>query len=163
MHIGCNTNKAAALAEWPKFRCCCHFLQVEDGHLFVRTRGRAGAEKHLLLSNVVSLSRDRVDAKLVVAPGKLGGQKVQGAAVGMKAEFGYMLPGIAEANVDWFNLHEKARVGLQIPKRFELTDEGRVIQIGTEMAKGHLREKNYDHFPSLQMPEGGIAVVGRRP
>ena len=42
----------------------------------------------------------------------------------MKAEFSYMLPGIAAANVDWFNLHERARVGLQIPNGFVLTDEG---------------------------------------
>ena len=81
----------------------------------------------------------------------------------MKAEFGYMLPGIAAANVDWFNLHEKARVGLQIPNRFVLTDEGCVIQIGTEMVKGHTREGDYDHFPLLRMPEGGIAVFARRP
>ena len=162
MHSGCNTSKAADLAEWPKFRCNCHFLQVEDGHLFVRARGRAGSEKHLLLPNVVSPGRNRVDARMVIGPGKLGGQEVQGASVGMKAEFGYMLPGIAAANVDWFNLHEKARVGLQIPKRFEVTKEGRVIPIGAETVKGCLRDGNYDHFPLLRTPEGGLAVFGRR-
>ena len=41
----------------------------------------------MLLPSVVSASRDRVDARMVVGPGKLGGQKVQGAAVGMKAAF----------------------------------------------------------------------------
>ena len=117
----------------------------------------------MLLPSVVSASRDRVDARMVVGPGKLGGQKVQGAAVGMKAAFGYMLPGIAVSSVDWFNLHEKARVGLRIPKRFELTDDGRVVQVGTEMVKGFLREGDYSHFPSLRVPEGGIAVVGPRP
>ena len=89
MHVHCNKNKAAELAEWPKFRCGCHFLQVEEGHLFVRTRGRPGTERHLLLPNVVSASRDKVGARVVVGPGKLGGQKVRGGAVGMKAEFGY--------------------------------------------------------------------------
>ena len=149
------------LSEWPRFRCSCHFLQVEAGHLFVRARGQAGREKHLLLPNVVSPSRDRVDARVVVGPEKLGGRKVQGASVGMKAEFGYMVPGIAAANVDWFNLHEKARVGLQMLKRFEVTEEGRVIPIRTETVKGSLRDGNYGHFPSLRMPEGGLAVFGQ--
>ena len=80
----------------------------------------------------------------------------------MKARFGYMLPGIAAANVDWFNLHEKARVGLQIPKTFQLTEEGRVIQVGAETVKGSVRAGNYDHFPSLRVPEGGLAIFGRR-
>ena len=163
MHAGCNNKKAAVLAEWPKFRCSCHFLQVEDGHLFVLTRGRLGSERHLLLPNVVSPSKDRVDARMVVGPGKLGGRRVQGAAVGMKAEFGYMLPGIAASQVDWFNLHEKARVGLPVPKMFELTDDGRVTPVGAEVVKGHLQEGDYRHFPSLLMPEGGIALFGTRP
>ena len=117
----------------------------------------------MLLPNVVSSSRDKVDARVVVGPGKLSGRKVLGAAVGMKAEFGYMLPGIAVSSVDWFNLHEKARVGLLIPKKFELTDDGRVVQVGTEMVKGCLREGDYRHFPSLRVPEGGIAVFGPQP
>ena len=162
MHSGCNTAKADGLAEWPKFRRNCHFLQVEDGHLFIRTRGRAGSERHLLLPNVVSPGSDKVDARSVVGPGKLGGRKVQGGSVGMKAEFGYMLPGIAAANVDWFNLHERARVELQIPKKFELTEEGRVIPVGTETVKGSLPDGDYSHFPSLPTPEGGLAVFGLR-
>ena len=82
--------------------------------------------------------------------------------MGMKAQFGYMFPGIAAANVDWFNLHERARVGLQVPKAFEVTKEGRIIPVGTETVKGSLRAGNYDHFPSLRVPEGGLAVFGQR-
>ena len=159
-HIACNQSKAAELNSWPKFRCVCHFLQIEDDNLFVRTRGRGGTERHLLLRGVVSPTRDRVDARILIGPGKLGGQKVQGASFGMKAQFGYMLPGIAAANVDWFNLHEKARVGLQVPKIFQLTEEGRVVPVGTETVKGSRSAGDYDHFPSL--PEGGLAVFGRR-
>ena len=162
MHVECNTGKADRLAEWPRFQCDCHFLQVEDGHLFVGTRGRAGSERHLLLPNIVSASRDKVDAWMVIGPGKLGGQKVHGASKGMKEEFGYMLPGIATANVDWFNLHERARVGLQIPKAFELTDEGRVVPVGTETVKGGLPQGDFSHIPSLRMPEGGITIYGPR-
>ena len=162
MHVSCNQEKAAELAEWPKFGCRCHYLQVEEGHLFVRTRGRAGAERHLLLGHVVSDSPDKVDARVVVGPGKLGGQKMQGVAFGMKAAFGYMLPGIAKSSVDWFNLHEKARVGLRVPKVFELTDDGRVVPVGTEMVDGSLRRGDYSHYPSLGVPEGGIAIVGPR-
>ena len=114
----------------------------------------------MLLRNVVSESRDKVDARIVVGPGKLGGRKVSGASVGMKAEFGYMLPGIAASEVDWFNLHERARAGLRIPKSFERKEDGRIVQVGTEMVKGSLREGDYSHFPSLRVPEGGIAVVG---
>ena len=80
----------------------------------------------------------------------------------MKAQFGYMFPGIATANVDRFNLHERARVGLQVPKAFEVTEEGRIIPVGTETVKGSLRAGDYDHFPSLRVPEGGLAVFGRR-
>ena len=80
----------------------------------------------------------------------------------MKAQFGYMLPGIAAAGVDWFNLHERARVGIPIPKTFRLTEEGRVIPVGAETVKGSLRAGNYDHFPALRIPEGGIAVLGWR-
>ena len=161
-HHACNRSKAAELDSWPKFRCDCHFLQIEDGNLFVRTRGRAGTERHLLLRSVVSPTPDRVDARVVIGPGKLGGRKVQGASVGMKARFGYMLPGIAAERVDWFSLCEKARVGLQIPKIFKRTKNGRIIPIGTETVKGSLPADNYDHFPSLRVPEGGLAVFGRR-
>ena len=161
-HLTCNRSKGSGLDSWPKFRCNCHFLQIEGNHLFVRTRGRAGTNRHLLLHNVVSPTPDRVDARMVIGPGKLGGRKVQGASVGMKAQFGYMLPGIAAANVDWFNLHERARVGLQIPKTFELTEEGRVIPVGTETVKGSLPVGDYSHFPSLPIPEGGLTVFGPR-
>ena len=161
-HFACNRSKAAELDSWPRFRCNCHFLQIKDGNLFVRMRGRAGTERHLLLRSVVSPTPDRVDARIVIGPGKLGGRKVQGASVGMKAQFGYMFPGIVAANVDWFNLHEMARVGLQIPKTFEVTEEGRIIPVGTETVKGSLHAGDYDHFPSLRVPEGGFAIFGRR-
>ena len=162
-HLACNRSKGGGLDSWPKFRCNCHFLQIEDNHLFVRTRGRAGTDQHLLLHNVVSPTPDRVDARMVIGPGKLGGRKVQGASVGMKAQFGYMLPGIAAREVDWFNLHERARVELQIPKTFKLTEEGRIIPaVGTETVKGSLRAGDYSHFPSLRVPVGGLAVFGQR-
>ena len=161
-HVSCNQRKAAEVAEWPRFRCRCHYLQVEEGNLFVLTRGQAGKERHVLLRDVVSDSPDRVDARVVIGPGKLGGRKVRGAAVGMKATFGYMLPGIAKSNVGWFNLHEQARAGLWIPKQFELKEDGRIVPVGTALVKGSLRKGDYSHFPSLRMPEGGIAIVGPR-
>ena len=99
---------------------------------------------------------------MVVGPGELGGRKVLGAAVGMKGEFGYMLPGIAASSVDWFNLHERARVGLRIPRRFELTEDGSVVPVGTDTVKGSLAEGDYSYFPSLRVPDGGIVVVGPR-
>ena len=163
MHVICNQKKGDGLAGWPKFRCSCHYLQVEDGHLFVRTRRPAGANKHIFLHNVVSASKDKVDARMVVGPGALSGRKVRGAAIGMKEKVGYMLPGIAESRVEWFNLQEKARVGLLIPQRFELTDDGRIVPVGTELVRGSLREGDYSHFPSLAVPEGGLAIVGPRP
>ena len=49
-----------------------------------------------------------------------------------------------------------------MPKRFELTEEGRVIPVGTETVKGVLAEGDYSHFPSLPNPEGGIALIGPR-
>ena len=73
---------------------------------------------------------------------------------------GVFQDGIAASEVDWFNLHERARAGLRIPKSFELKEDGRIVQVGTEMVKGSLREGDYSHFPSLRVPEGGIAVVG---
>ena len=161
MHVACNQSKADWLSSWPKFRCDCHYLQVEDGHLFVVTRGRTAAARHILLRDVVSLTPDRVDARMVIGPGKLGGQKVHGASVGMKARFGYVLPGIAARSVDWFNLHERARGGLLVPKTFRLTEEGRIIPVGTEMVKSDAAG-NHVHFPALPVPEGGLAVVGSR-
>lgn len=162
MHMRCNQEKAAELAEWPKFHCRCHYLQVEEGHLFVRTHGRAGEERQLLLRDVVSDSPDKVDARVVVGPGKLGGRKVHGVAAGMKTTFGYMWPRIAKSSVDWFNLHEKARAGLRIPRMFELTVEGRVVQVGTELVRGSLGRGDYSHHPSLGIPLGGLALVGPR-
>ena len=162
MHVSCNQEKAAEMAEWPKFRCSCHFLQIEEGSLYIRTLGQTGKGRHMLLPNVVSVSRDKVDARVVVGPGKLGGRKVQGVATGMKTAFGYMLPGIAKSNVDWFNLHEKARVGLWIPRKFWMTHDGRVVPVGTDLVKGSLRKGDYSHFPSLRAPKGGIALFGPR-
>ncbi len=80
----------------------------------------------------------------------------------MNVVFGYMLPGIAESGVDWFNLHEKACVGLRIPKTFELTNNGRIVSIGTELVKGSLQKGNYRHFPSFRVPDSGIAIFGPR-
>ena len=84
-HLTCNQSKADGLVSWPQFQCTCPSLQIEDGHLFVWTRGRVGVGRHLLLHNVVSPTPDKVDARVVIGPGKLGGQKVQGASVGMTA------------------------------------------------------------------------------
>ena len=115
-NLACNRSKAAELDSWPKFRCDCHILQIEDDNLFVRTRGRAGTERHLLLRSVVSPTPDRVDARILIGPGKLGGRKVQGASVGMKAQFGYMLPGIAAANVDWSTSTKRHASGSRYPR-----------------------------------------------
>ena len=87
---------------------------------------------------------------------------MQGASVGMKARFGYMLPGIAARGVDWFNLHERVRVGLPVPKRFTLTEEGRIIPAGTETVRSERAPGNHDHFPALPVPDGGLAVFGSR-
>ena len=65
MHVACNQSKA-----WPKFRCDCHYLQVEDGHLFILTRGRTETARHILLRDVVSTAPERVDARVVIGPGK---------------------------------------------------------------------------------------------
>ena len=162
MHVACNQSKADWLSSWPRFQCDCHYLQVEDGNLFVLTRGRTDTTRHILLRDVVSVTADRVDARMVIGPGKLGGQKVHGAAVGMKARFGYVLPGIAARRVDWFNLHERVRVGLPVPKTFRLTEEGHIIPVGTETVKREGAAGNHDHFPALPVPDGGFAVFGSR-
>ena len=71
-----------------------------------------------------------------------------------------MLPGIAASRVDMFNLRERARVGLRIPKLIHIDDNGRMVAVGKETVAGRLEEGDYTHFPSLRVPEGGIALVG---
>jgi len=148
MHAKCNQQKAAELEEWPRFHCRCHFLQVEEGHLFVMTRGQPGTERHILLTDIVSESRDKVDAKLVVGPEKIGGRKVVGYSR-IKSPFGYLLSGIARSRVDLFNLHERMRVGLPTPDAYYVTEDGRVIPLGPYSAKPPPPEGDYSLFPSL--------------
>ena len=71
-----------------------------------------------------------------------------------------MLPGIAASRVDMFNLRERARVGLRIPKLIHIDDNGWVVAVGKETVAGRLGKDDYTHFPSLRVPEGGIALVG---
>ena len=160
MHPGCNRQKASRLDGWPQFKCKCHYLQVMGSALVVVCQGSVGSGKYPLLPNVLSARADKVDARVMIGRGKLAGRKVVGASAGMKQEFGYMLPGIAASRVDMFNLRERARVGLRIPKLIHIDDNGRMVAVGKETVAGRLEEGDYTHFPSLRVPDGGIALVG---
>ena len=73
-----------------------------------------------------------------------------------KDRYGYMLPGIHARAVDWFNLHERARVGLPTPERFWMDELGRITR-----AWGVSRKPiaTHEHVPALQ--ENPIeAIIG---
>ena len=136
---------------------------MHDGSdLWVFCDAPAGSGRYPLLQNVVSASPHKVDARIKIGRGKLAGQKVVGASVGMKQEFGYVLPGVAAMRVDMFNLLERARVGLPIPQTIYRDEAGRISPIGHETVVGHRPEGDYTHFPSLRVPEGGFALVFER-
>ena len=156
MHVSCNQEKAAEVTEWPKFRCRCHFLQVEQGHLFVRTRGQAGAERHTQCD-----IGQRGQGRRPVGGRAWKAERTKGTGGCGRDEGGIRLYVARDSEIECPG-HEKARVGLRIPRRFELTDDGRVVPVGTELVKGSLRKGDYSHFPSLRVPEGGIAIFGPR-
>ena len=49
------------------------------------------------------------------------------------------------------------------PKAFELTEDGRVVQVGSETVTSPPRGADCGHFPSLRVRDGGFPVFGRRP
>ena len=66
-----------------------------------------------------------MDAKLVMGSGK--GR--HGANIGgyRRDKFGYILPGIAASRVEEFNLTERGRIGLPVPRFIQKDDEGRIV------------------------------------
>ena len=124
-HIGCNDSKDFRLSGWPEFTCKCHYLQVCEGDLYVYTRGIIGEGRHKLLEGVVSERNDKVDAQVVIGSGTgQGGRNLSGYH---EDRFGYLLAGIAESRVEMFNLNERGRVGLPVPKRIQIDDKGRIV------------------------------------
>lgn len=157
MHEACNTAKSFQMDRWPRFDCRCHFLQVVEGDLYVCTVGKVARGSHKLLSNVVSdfpESPERVDARVVLGHHK---DTQEQRFVGFRKDrYGYMLPGIHAREVDWFNLHEQARVGLPTPERFWMDECGRITR-----AWGMSRKPvaTHEHVPSLR--ENPIeAIIG---
>ncbi len=158
MHEACNTSKAFQMDSWPRFGCRCHFLQVVEGDLYVCTTGKVGQGSHKLLSNVVDdfpESPERVDARVVVGHHK---DTQEQRFVGFRKDrYGYMLPGIHAREVDWFNLHEQARVGLPTPERFWVDERGRITRTWGMSRKSIA---TCEHVPSLR--ENPIeALIGR--
>ena len=124
-HIACNDSKDFRLTGWPRFGCECHYLQVFGPDLYVCTKSLVGESSHKLLEGVVSDRRDRVDAKIVMGTGKgKDGDNIGGYR---KDRFGYLLPGIAASRVEEFNLTERGRVGLPVPRFIQKDDEGRIV------------------------------------
>ena len=124
-HMECNESKDSQLHGWPQFNCKCHYLQVQEGNLYVVTRGAAGEGRYKLLDSIVSEEKGRADALLVIGSGMgTGDTPIAGY---WEDRFGYVLPGIAESQVEFFNLRERGRVGLQVPKYVRLDDDGRVV------------------------------------
>ena len=126
MHVSCNNNtKGSHLEGWPCFTCKCHYLQIRKGDLYVYTRDVVGKGRHKLLKNVVSERDDRVDARLV--PGFIKHPDGTQIAGYQKGKLGYMLPGIGPSRVELFNLTERGRVGIPVPKHLYLDGRGRVV------------------------------------
>ena len=124
-HVACNDSKNFRLDDWPHFSCKCHYLQVYEGDLYVYTRGDVGEGKHKLIEDVVSDRNDRVDARVVIGTGTgKEGAEIKGYS---KGKFGYLLPGIAASRVEMFNLTERGRVGLPVPKRIQTDEQGRIV------------------------------------
>ena len=118
MCITCNRDKGGQLREWPLFRCCCHYLNIdEENQLWVRERTGSQEKRHFLMDDVVDES---------------GGVKFRGVAgrhkdphgverVGFSnpkrsrppIELGHLVAGIHHSNVKPFNWFERVRVGLE--------------------------------------------------
>ena len=150
MHPGCHETKrdrmdgrvlkdleAAALTgartpdDWPRFQCQCHFLQIEEGDLYVHTKGAIGAGRHLLCPKVErNFPGNRQDALLVIAqwtgPGEIS--EVGYSALGKEIR-GYILPTYSSKRVPGFNIMEKARVGLPVPKLVHVDELGHITPL----------------------------------
>ena len=147
MHEDCNSSKSFQLDGWPRFGCECHYLQVVEDDLYVCTRGKIRLGSHKLLSSVVSdfpESPDRVDARVIVGHHKdTQDQRFVGFR---KDRYGYVLPGIHAHQVEMFNLHERARVGLPRPERIKVDHLGRITHA---WGMSHKRISSHDHVPTL--------------
>ena len=126
MHISCNNiSKGSQLEEWPRFSCKCHYLQIRKGNMYVCTRGSIGKGRYKLADNVVAERDERVDALLV--PGFIkhpDGKRVAGYR---KGKLGYFLPRFRPSSVEFFNLTERGRVGLEVPRYLYRDERGRVV------------------------------------
>ena len=127
MHDTCNKTKSFQMTDWPEFDCQCHYLQVVGDDLYIFTKGSIGDGRHLLLSEVVSHHRDRVDARVVFGSGRgPGGRHFSGY---MDGRIGYLLPGIAASAVEMFNLSAQGRAGLQVPKHIYVDERGHIQEM----------------------------------
>ena len=124
-HVACNDSKGFRLSDWPRFTCKCHYLQIRERDLYIYTRGSVGKGIRKLIDTVVSDRNDRVDAKIIIGTGT--GKDGSNIAGYWKDRFGYSLPGIAASRVEMFNLTERGRAGLSVPKRVQLDEQGRIV------------------------------------
>ena len=146
MHESCNRRKADAVRgrlledleiavtvgantpdDWPRFQCKCHYLQIFDGDLYVCTLDPVGVGEHKLYTGVVKDfgEENRQDAILVIGQWTgSGGVPLVGFDRGRKNHRGYLFPSFSPKRVVGFNIFERGRVGLSVPKQIYVDERG---------------------------------------
>ena len=118
--------------DWPRFECKCHYLQIIEETMYVRTIGISDSNKHELCANVVKDfgNANRQDA--IMVPHKWmdrGGTEYFGYRNENDKSDGYLLPSFAPEKVPGFNIFESNRVGLPTPELIYIDEKGHVTPV----------------------------------
>ena len=118
--------------DWPRYECQCHYLQIDEGDLFVKTQGSIGNGRHLLYAGVVKDfgNEDRQDAILVIGRWT-GPEHIPTAGYSRRgnSERGFLLPSYSPRRVPGFNIMQARRVGLPSPQYIYIDDKGYVTPL----------------------------------
>ena len=116
--------------DWPRFRCKCHYLQILEGDMCVCTLGIVGVGEHKLYGGVVKdYDGIRQDAIMVVGKWKEKGKEMAGFDRRGNSVRGFLLPSFSSKRVPGFNISERGRVGLPVPKNIYVDESGYVTPL----------------------------------
>jgi len=116
MHVDCNNAKGSDVPKILDLKCKCHYYDIRGEHLYLVYLGEGRTESHLCVPGVVghgSRFRHASFSGIHIESG--GGYYKWHAKEDKTEEKGIYLPLIGSQYVERFNIHQRRRVGLDVP------------------------------------------------
>ena len=118
MHVDCNNRKGSEVSKILDLACKCHYYEIRGDDLYMVYLGERRTESHLCVPGIVGHERRfRHGSFSGINIENGGGYYRWHTKEDQPEEKGIYLPLIGSEYVERFNIHQRKRVGLDVPDR----------------------------------------------